>query len=337
MGKPRLESKEAYSGFTKPQSWGLSLSRPGFSDPDYLLGLHFTAEETASELSNRRGVAQLDSGAGGIGARPRRRPWAAGMQRPGPHSGHRLHDGLVRPARRVRGVPGRVEPEDGEEVWEEGREGAWGSRSLSRPGQREPRLPSRPAWVTRLARTVPWALVTNLFHSLLTQIINCFWGSMVRSASAPPGVPRPRPQARAGRGLQCFSSCGHRDPVPSSLFPGRRAAHIRGACLPLLRAEPELALREAYERAPDGHLDRLLEVSTPSIPSAPFPESPLSGSCPAGVRSRGVWQGERVQSQPTPWAQVSAGDAAGFWPRCPVCTVGGPSLSALGLALCPAP
>lgn len=160
---------------------------------------------------------------------------------------------------------------------------------------------------------------------------------MVRSASAPPGVPRPRPQARAGRGLQCFSSCGHRDPVPSSLFPGRRAAHIRGACLPLLHAEPELALREAYERAPDGHLDRLLEVSTPSIPSAPFPESPLSGSCPAGVRSRGVWQGERVQSQPTPWAQVSAGDAAGFWPRRPVCTVGGPSLSALGLALCPAP
>lgn len=179
--------------------------------------------------------------------------------------------------------------------------------------------------------------MTNLFHSLLTQLINCFWGSMVRSASAPPGVPRPRPQARAGRGLQCFSSCGHRDPVPSSLFPGRRAAHIRGACLPLLRAEPELALREAYERAPDGHLDRLLEVSTPSIPSAPFPESPLSGSCPAGVRSRGVWQGERVQSQPTPWAQVSAGDAAGFWPRRPVCTVGGPSLSALGLALCPAP
>lgn len=155
MGKPRLESKEAYSGFTKPQSWGSSLSRPGFSDSDYLLGLHFTAEETASELSNRRGVAQLDPGAGGIGARPRRRPRAAGMQRPGPHSGHRLQDGLVRPARRVRGVPGRVEPEDGEEVWEDGREGAWGSRSLSRPGQREPRLPSRPAWVTRLARTVP--------------------------------------------------------------------------------------------------------------------------------------------------------------------------------------
>lgn len=98
-----------------------------------------------------------------------------------------------------------------------------------------------------------------------------------------------------------------------------------------------MALREAYERAPDGHLDRLLEVSTPSMPSAPFPESLLSGSCPAGVRSRGVWQGERVQSQPTPWAQVSAGDVAGFWPRRPVCTVGGPSLSALGLALCPAP
>lgn len=36
MGNPRLESEETYSGFTKWQSWGLSLSRPDFSNPDYL-------------------------------------------------------------------------------------------------------------------------------------------------------------------------------------------------------------------------------------------------------------------------------------------------------------
>lgn len=135
--------------------------------------------------------------------------------------------------------------------------------------------------------------MTNLFHCLLTQIINCFWHSIAAQHPCSPGSPWPALQPLmahtplpVGKGLQWFFF--RQPPGSSARQPprGDPAANILGhlPCAP--RAKPALPLQGAYGGATEGHLEAS-RISAQSIPSALFPENLLSGSHPAGG-SQGV-------------------------------------------------
>lgn len=103
-------------------------------------------------------------------------------------------------------------------------EGRGGPYSVLGPSLQEP--PS--SWVAR-PWAVPWALVTNLFHSLLTWAINCSWRSMalrcpcsLRRRPARPVATRAQTLRPGGEGLR------RQHLVPDGLSPGSPAAHASG-------------------------------------------------------------------------------------------------------------
>lgn len=188
------------------QSWDVSQSRPG----------------------GGRGAAR-------VGAVTAARSWAAGWLPLHPCSGRPLQGGRVplrvQVLRWVRGWGSRwgCSVEVGGCEWgalggpgggrdrERGAGGVWTVLlSVSGPSQQEPPflLGCQTPWA------VPWALVTNLFHYLLTWAINCSWWSMAPQCPCSPGRRPACPAATGGpdpvpgRGRSVTSAPGARRPVP---------------------------------------------------------------------------------------------------------------------------
>lgn len=152
--------------------------------------------------------------------------------------------------------------------------------------------------------------MTNLFHCLLTQIINCFWHSIAAQHPCSPGSPWPALQPLmahtplpVGKGLQWFFF--RQPPGSSARQPprGDPAANILGhlPCAP--RAKPALPLQGAYGGAAEGHLEASRSFR-PIHPQCTIPREPALWFPPCwglpGVSGRGnvrLWRMPGCTSQ----------------------------------------